>query len=260
MTIQADKLLKEGNEAQSVWQTTLGAVDSEAKEQPGRVRWTFDPVFGRRGFQYLRCDQSGGVSAGGLQKRIGLVDIANITSGTTTSIVPSAALPDNKYVGGLLYCIDDAGGAGAAPEGEIGVITKQGTLLVEIDPNDAFSAATAANDDFKIFYPWAVSNAASGDTAYEVAGVAMATLPQYYWGWFQFFGLHPSVNAIAAGTAIPAGEAVVADAAIVTEGAAAVATHLHIGITKIGLKTDTVLRKVAVELFCGVAARNAVST
>lgn len=261
MTIQADKLLKEGNEAQSVWQTTLGAADSEAKEQPGRVRWTYDAIFGRRGFIYLRCDQSGGCSAGALQKRIGLIDVPNIASGTTTSIVPGAALSvSDKYVGGLLYCLDDAGAAGAAPEGEIGLITKQTTTLIEVDSNDPFSVSPALNDDFKIFYPWAVSNAAASDSAYEVAGVAMATLTQYQWGWFQFFGLHPSVNAVAAGTALTAGEAVVAGTAVVDNGAAAVATHLHIGITKIGLQSDTVLRKAAVELFCGIAARNALST
>lgn len=257
MTIQASKLLKNARAYQVGYQAPLDSSSPTPLEGPGAVRYSYDSVFGLRGFQYLRCDQSGGCTQGQVQSKRANIDIANITSGTTTSIT-KAGLTADIYVGGILVCIDDAGGAGAAPEGESAVIIENSTSVITIDSNDAFSVAPAANDDFKIILPWAVVDSADGDAAGIVKGVAMANLDQYEWGWFQFLGINPSVDAIAAGTALVVDESVVANTAVVNDGAAD-AVDLRIGRLLVGLSSDTVLRKAVVDLFCGEAFKMGLS-
>ncbi|MGD9600054.1 MAG: hypothetical protein AB7P94_17400 [Steroidobacteraceae bacterium] len=252
MTIQASASLGlYGNAFASGWQTELDASDAEPKEVRGAIRYEQHPVFGVRGFQYLRCNQSGGTAAGAVQSFVANTSISNITSGTTTTITTSGLTAD-IHVGGFLYCLDDAGAAGAAPEGEYGRIVANTATLVRIDSNDAFSVAPAANDDFVIINPFSVVNSADGDFAYKVAGVAMATLDQYDWGWFQFYGINPTVNAVAAGTAIITNESVVANTKVVNDGAGD-AAELRIGVALNGLTTDTVKRSLMVKLFCGAA-------
>ncbi len=253
MTIQASKLYNDRALNRQVWSTSLSASDTTAKDEKGAVRWTYDEVFGIRGFQYVRFDQSGGADKGQICKFAPLVTITNITSGTTTSITTSGLTAD-IYAGAILRCSDDNSATGAGLEGEQAVISSNTTTLVNIDTNDAFSVAAAVNDDFTIEIPWAVVDTAAGDTAVLVAGVSMADQDQYDYGWVQFAGLHPEVNCIAAGTAITADKSLIADTNVVTNGSTS-AVNLLLGYTKTGTKTDTVLRKIPVYLNCGVALR-----
>lgn len=253
MTIQATKLLTEKELNRQVWSTTLGASDSSAKDEKGAVRWTYDPVFGIRGFTYVRFDQSGGADKGQTVTYAGLVTITNITSGTTTSITTSGLTAD-IYAGGILRCSDDNSATGAGLEGEQALIVSNTTTVVNIDPNDAFSVAAAVNDDFTIELPWAVVDSAAGNTAALVAGVVMVDQDQYDYGWVQFAGLHPEVNCVAAGTAITAAKSVIVGTNVITDGSTS-AAELRIGYTKTGTQSDTVLRKVPVYLNCGIALR-----
>ena len=258
MTIQLAKLYEGAARAHQVaHQTQLSSSSAIPLELPGVVRFTHDSIFGLRGFKYMRCDQSGGCTRGQLQSKRANVDIANITSGTTTSIT-KAGLTANILVGGILVCIDDAGGAGAAPEGESALIISNTTSVVTIDADDAFSVAPAVNDDFKVILPWAVADSADGDAAGIVQGVAMADQDQFDWGWFQFLGINPDVDAIAAGTALILDESVVAGAALVNDGAGDGA-DLRIGRLLVGLSSDTVARKAVVDLFCGEAFKMGLS-
>ena len=250
MTILATKLLQTKGANPEIWGTTLDAADTTPKERLGTVRWDDHPVFGRRGFKYLRCHQSGGHTAGVIASFLAPVAINNISSGTTTTITTSGLTAD-IYVGGLLRCLDDAGAAGAAPEGEIAVITANTATVVTIDTNDAFSAAPAVNDDFTIVMPFACQTAAAGDVAGRVAGVAMTTIAQYSYGWYQFFGINPSVQAIAAGTAITTEKGIItANSGLASDGSTS-APSLLIGVALATLTSDTVLRRALVKLNCG---------
>ncbi len=251
MTIAASTISQQYANKRMGWATLLDEVGSTPKEVKGCVRWDQHPQFGLRGFQYVRFDQSGGATAGQLQSYIAVKAINNITAGTTTSITTSGLTAD-IYVDGLLVCLDDAGGAGAAPEGESGIVVANTATLVTIATADAFSVAPAVNDDFVIYLPWAVDDSADGDAAHMVAGVVMGAPDQYDYGWVQFFGVHPGVDAVAAGTALVINESVVADAAVVNDGAAD-AAELRIGALKCALTSDTVARKAVVDLFCGQA-------
>lgn len=252
MTIASSKLLQTNVGNPHIWGTMLDATSTTPQETPGIVRWDVHPVWGLRGFTYLKCYQSGGHTAGTVAAYLDPVAINNITAGTTFSITTSGLTAD-IYVGGILRCLDDAGAAGAAPEGESGIITSNTTTQVVIDTNDAFSVAAAVNDDFTIIVPFGCDTAAANDTAARVAGVAMTTVAQYSWGWYQFFGINPSVSAIAAGTAIPTEESViVANSGLVTDGAGA-AAELRVGQILHALTSDTVLRKAIVRLHTGYA-------
>lgn len=233
-------------------QTKLSSSSSTPLELPGLVRYTHDRIFGLRGFKYVRFDQSGGVTRGQVQSKLANVAITNIDSGTTTSITKAAAFTADKLIGGILVCTDDAGGAGAAPEGESALIVANTASVITIDTNDAFTVAPAVNDDFAVVLPWAVDDAADGDAAGIVQGVAMADQDQYDWGWVQFYGINPDVDAVAAGTALIVDESVVAGAALVNDGAGD-AADLRIGRLLVGLTSDTVRRKAVVDLFCGEA-------
>lgn len=258
MTIQTQKLYDgAAHGVQLAHRTTLDSSSAEALELPGVIRYTHDPRFGWRGFKYVRFDQSGGCTRGQLQSKRANIAITNITAGTTTSVTLAGQTAD-IYVGGILTCIDDAGGAGAAPEGESGIIVANTTSVITIDENDAFSAAPAANDDFVVILPWAVVDSADGDAAGIVQGVAMADHDQYDWGWIQFLGINPDCDAIAAGTALAVNESVVADAAVVNDGAAD-AVDLRIGRLLVQLSSDTVARKAVVDLYCGEAFKMGLS-
>lgn len=257
MTMTASRLLETNNPTRLAWGAPLDSSSATALEPMGAVRWDFSPYFGYRRFQYLRCDQSGGCTAGQLQSFKPNVSVANISGTHTTTSIETSGLVANIHVGGILYCLDDAGGAGAAPEGQSAIITANTATVVTV--GDAFSAAPVDDDDFVIIFPWAVIDSADGDFASQVAGVAMAAHDQYDWGWFQFEGIHPLVDAKAAGVTLPAGESVVADVATVTDGAGD-AVDLRVGKILHQLTTDTVTRKAIVDLYCGSAFKMGAST
>lgn len=252
MSIQTAKLYKEAS-LQRVWNTTLDASDSTPKESKGAVRWSYDPVFGYRGFQYVRFDQSGGATKDNICAYRGLVSVSASGAGTTTTVVTTSLTAD-ILVDGIIVCLDDAGAAGAAPEGESARIASNTTTLITVDSNDAFSAATASSDTFRVHLPWAVVDSASGDTAATTAGVVMATQSQYYWGWVQFSGFHPTVAAVAAGTTITAGKDLIASTNVVTNGSTS-AVELRLGYSPFQLTTDTVVRKIGMYINCGHAKR-----
>lgn len=257
MTIQASKLIASNVGTPVMWRTSLDATHSTPQEVLGSIREDVHPYFGRRRFEYVRFDAS--TVQGTFLSQVANVAVNNITSGTTTTITTSGLTAD-IHVGGLLNCLDDAGGAGAAPEGETGVIVANTATLVTIDTNDAFSVSPAVNDDFVIIKPWAVTTSAAGDFAYAVKGVAMADQTQYYYGWVQFYGINPYVRAVAAGTTLPTGESlIVANSGLITDGAGA-AVDLRVGRIMHQLTTDTVARRAIVDLFCGSAFKMAGST
>jgi len=259
MTISSASLLElRGQQQKAGWATQLDSSSATALEKKGSVRWENHPTWGLRGFKYCRIDQSGGMTAGQVCSQLANVSVANITSGTTT-VITTTGLTADIYVDGLLYCIDDAGAAGAAPEGELGRIVANTTTTITVDTNDAFSVAPAANDDFNIQLPWAVDDSADGDAAWIVQGVVMAAQDQYDYGWVQFYGVHPAVPVVAAGTALPVNESLVADAAVLNDGAGD-AIELRVGTVRFPVASDQVVRKAVVFLFCGEAFNVGLST
>ena len=148
------------------------------------------------------CNRSGSTLAQGALVKWQQTTITNIDSGAVGSITKAAEFTADELRGDLLICTDDAGGAGAAPEGEGRVITRNTANTCYVQPD--FSAAPAANDDFVIRSQSKVVASAIGDNRAEVAGVVLRSdgIADNYWGWILTMGrcavLGKATTAIAA--------------------------------------------------------------
>lgn len=87
-----------------------------------------------------------------VSRRLGFYLRGTATAGSTTTVVDTDNLLalDNFWVGHYVYLVEDAGGAGAAPEGEERVVTGyvRSTATLTIAP--AFTAAAAAGDTYEL--------------------------------------------------------------------------------------------------------------
>lgn len=116
-----------------------------------------------------------------------------VVSGTTSTITCLVgSFVDGEDVWNELFMLDDAGGAGAAPETEFGLITKavaSGANIVftvqtgEID--GLFTVAPAVGDTFLIRSMSQVlpCNAAAPSEKYAGVVVRADGIPDNYWGW-----------------------------------------------------------------------------
>jgi hypothetical protein len=190
--------------------TNLTANNATPLETPGIERAVMT-AFGPAKVRYGKCVQSGGCARGELQAFRANQTITNATSGSTTTIV-TTGLTANDMQYDLALCHDDAGAAGAAPEGECAPIVSNTTTTVYLDTNNPFSAAVAANDDFTVVSFCKCEDAAAGDEVNELFGIAAVAMTANYWGWF-FFDGYCSYALVKASTALTADKALIADTA-----------------------------------------------
>ena len=85
-------------------------------------------------------------------RRFGFYAAGTATGGLATTLEDTGGLyaPDDYWNGHYLYIVEDAGGAGAAPEGEERPVTDyvQSTATLTVSP--AFSAAVASGDTYEV--------------------------------------------------------------------------------------------------------------
>lgn len=192
----------------------LLAVDPAGAKGPrtsiGQIAWSRDKLGALRLFTYRQNVKGSAFAAGDLASRSLEVE-TNITAGSTTSATGTWNGADD-HVGGLFIVHDDAGAAGAAPEGEFSVVSANTATVVTLDANLPLSAALAVNDDVTILSPGLI-NSAANDPGFKVAGVVMGAIADNGFGWVQFQGLHPAAKhaatAMISGDALKAGTAVV---------------------------------------------------
>lgn len=89
-------------------------------------------------------------------RETGIGQYGTATGGSTTTIVDTTKLKSTqfnsqKWVGGWARIVYDAGGAAAAPEGEISPITTYAPSTGTITVNPAFTAAPAASDRYELW-------------------------------------------------------------------------------------------------------------
>lgn len=231
-----------------VGQAELLADDLTPKYAKGQLSFTRD-AFGVRIYRYMRNATATAVAKGELQARAANTTITNIDSGTTTQITKAGSgWTVDAFKDRLLICTDDAGGAGAAPEGEVGVIVSNTATVINIDGNRPFSAATAVNDDFIVYSLFDLKDAADGDLARDCIGIAMQAVSSGNWGMWQQYGFCPDTVYTAA--AVTAGDPIVAGAAAVaafgTDG-----QELWVGWSPAGMAVDNATLKALafVDLF-----------
>lgn len=224
-------------------------TDGKQTAVTGEIGWQRDGFSSLRLFTFRKNESTATIAKGDLMSRKLLV-ITNVDSGATTSVTDSTTFgTDGLYakqggMGALLYVHDDAGAAGAAPEGEVTLITSVNSTgaTATFETDLPLSAALAVNDDVTVLSPHVI-DAADGDYNYVVCGVAMAAAADEEWSWYQFQGLHPAV--LHKNSGVTAGDPVVADVAQVGPYGSDVA-NLWVGYQVGTFSSDNVLLKSAV--------------
>lgn len=189
------------------------------KYTPGQYAFTWDPLYQYRIFKLVKNLSGSTFAAGDLVSCVDAASIGSVTAGTTTSITTSG-LTANDLEYQMLIVADDAGGAGAAPEGEAALCIGNTTTNVDIHQDYAFTAAVAASDSVYVVYINGVEDAASSDErgfghgSNGVMGVVMSAAPDNNWFWICQRGWVRAKNtdALVAGQQVVAGTALIQDA------------------------------------------------
>lgn len=132
------------------------------------------------------------------------------SAGDVRTFPDSAQFTLYEEVGNIIYILDDAGAAGAAPEGQWGVIPYNDAGEAKIQPD--LSVAIANTDTGVIVSVGKVDVLASALERSETFGVVMASsLADNYWGWWLCYGIVTVF--IKATTAITQGIGLIGDTA-----------------------------------------------
>jgi len=131
----------------------------------------------------LVCNRSGNTLAKGAIAKWYISGTITFTAGSTTTGTSVAAFIANEQVGNFLYVLDNASGAGAAPEAECAQIIKNTADLITLQP--ALTTALANNDTGVLFSKSQVIACAVGDERTQVSGVVLAPdgIPDNHWGF-----------------------------------------------------------------------------
>ena len=209
---------------------------------------------GPKYFRYVQNRNGSDNVQGALMARVGDKNgntaVNNITSGTTYSCVTSGLTAD-AHNGGILWVLDNADSAGAAPEAEMLFITRNTATVILCDRNYPLTTALAVNDDLQLIATQGVEAAASGDTNSGVAGVVVAAdgLPNGYWGWIQTMGMCRCL--MKASTALTINGMVVADTARITANTSTSKPQEMIGVAQASISSDVVSDFALIRLSCG---------
>jgi len=189
------------------------------KYTPGCYAHTFDPLWGYRVFKLVKNLSGATIAKGDLMSYVAAASIGTVTSGTTTSIT-SSSMTANDLEWQMVTVADDAGAAGAAPEGESSLVIGNTTTHVELHPDYAFSAAVGASDSVYVVYINGVEDSTADDERgfgqgyIGVAGVAYGAAADNEWFWILQKGWCTAKNtdALVATYYLIAGEALIQDA------------------------------------------------
>lgn len=218
----------------------LNSNSTTQKAKPGAYAFMLD-AFGPRLFRYGFNVNGSAVISGELMTRDGsalaATSAGTITAGSTTSATTSGLTAD-QHVGKIFYVTDDAGGAGAAPEGESSIVSANSATLITLDADMPLSAAIAASDTASLISVYTFSDAAADDEAWAVFGVVVGTtgVGDDSYGWVQSWGMCP--NVIATTSAVTVSEPLVADTAAVATAATNDTHNLVVGYAPIGAAAD----------------------
>lgn len=246
----------------TVFGTKLTAVDTTPKEEVGVKRIEWDPKFGERIFRYVRNKSGGALNAKDVvswETELGTAVAASAGSTTSVSRAAGSFVTDGVRVNDFMTVIDDAGAAGAAPEGERSFVTDVEALTLTFSP--ALTAAIVASDTVNFHRPFHIVASAANDGRGTVAGVPMANIADGSYGWIQTQGIYDGVVCVAAGTAIAKGAPLYPGTKLLTtvgpaltEGAPNVLTvdtnYASIATAMLSVASDTVLREVVARLMC----------
>lgn len=235
-----------------------GAV--KALPKPGAIRIE-DGIRGAGQYKNVRCtgkcEFMWGCNRRGSALTVGLVAavLANLavtqdegSTGVTDTVgtfTDEAAFVEGEEVGNLLYILDDAGAAGAAPEGEWAVVIKNDADTLFLQP-DLTTAPAVGDTGVLMRNNGAVTIGAIGNTKYFTAGVTMAaSVADNEWGWFLRKGLVEAAI-VAAGTTVSITAGMIVTTGGLLTNSSTSALSLMVARALSAYTTDTVKRIVPV--------------
>ena len=239
-------------------------IEPDDKEPATTDQQSINPLvpgylYRERRFRYVE-NRSGGALNRGLAVTLKSIPFATVTAngGTTTTVTRASGsfISDGWAIGDIIRHLDDAGGAGAAPEGEVSVVTAVAALTVTFAP--AFTTAVASSDTVQCIRPWSIKASVAGDPAF-LGGLPTQNIANNEFGWIQTGGLFPDATIVAAGTTVPLmaplyfGTALLTPVApVLTEGTPNIivsgTSYLPVAYALSSVTTDTVNRKAVVML------------
>lgn len=195
----------------------LDSNTAQPRFAPGSITILRD-AFGLRCFMYVKNVHSAALVLGDIAVKA--ADVAFTAGAVTKSTrVTTTGLTADAHVGKMLLVEGNDTSAGAAPEGETGIIVKNTATVIDLDARLPFSVSSVADVDCRIVTPgWHVIQGGAAALARDVKGVVVGLdgISVGYYGWVGFEGFMPQVKATAA--------AIAAGANIVTGATGAVAT------------------------------------
>src|SRR5262245_23269355 len=147
--------------------TKLNDTDTIDREGLGSEREEFDPILGLRKFVWVRNVSGGALTQGqwvAWEKQMTgspftvTATVGSNQANSTQFMNFAAATFTARAIAGMWARIhDDAGGAGAAPEGEVHRIKSNTDSLITLADDDLLSTAIGVGDTVAVFRPWHVT-------------------------------------------------------------------------------------------------------
>lgn len=207
----------------SLW--NIASIDINANDlkpqAPLGVDIPIKDAFGMRWLRYIKNNSASALVIGDIAVKEADVTFtaAALTLGTR---VTTSGLTADQHIDKMLIVEGNDTSAGAAPEGETGIITANSATVVDIDGNLPFSATAVADVDCRIVTPgWHGTQGGANALARDVLGVVAGVngITSKYYGWVIHDGFAPQVKATAAGIAAGANVITAATGQVITVGA-----------------------------------------
>lgn len=233
---------------QTVFATALGDHGTVPKELLGVLRIEQDATYGPRCFQYGFNSSALTISEGDSAMFDGALGAdVTLSSGSTTTALRSSGSFVTLGVkpGDIIVCVDDAGGAGAAPEQEYSIVT--GVTALQVDFSPALTVALAASDKVNFVRRYATKASAAACGAPEYAGVAMADIATLEYGWYQCQGIHPAGKVVAS-TAYSEGDLLKPGASVLAALADAANNGECVAVVLVAIQSDAARNRTVVKL------------
>ena len=224
----------------------------------GAEREEYDPILGLRKYRWVKNVSAAALTQGMICSWEKMMTGSPFTvtgnpGNNAVGVIQFAAASFTaRALGGMFARVhDDAGAAGAAPEGEIHRIRTNTDALISLADDDPLTVPCLVGDTVVIFRPYHVVATADADGQPEVAGIVQApSLAINSFGWVQTFGIGIA-NVIAAGTAVAAGALLKVNGTnnnLLTAADAADNGEVVAAALANGVQSDTVLRKALVAI------------
>lgn len=224
---------------------------------PGQIGFLMDK-YGERYFQMIQNRGSGTLAIGALSSAYGDANgltTVTATAGTVNQV--TSTFTADKHAGAIVVIKDDAGAAGAAPEGEDSICERNSATILYTTKDLPFTVAPANNDTVEIQSTWGVDVATAGDLGRMCRGVVVpeSGIAATYFGLTQIFGICRRVNVLLNAVLAPASMLIAAASTVTVTGAAS-GHRLHVGTALTTCSTDQVLSKVVAMLAMGSYAKS----